>query len=292
MRRRLLSPLVPVLVVLCLYQSACRDAARIEGDAPVSLRLVAEGPAPESGGSIWIGAILDLQPGWHVYWRHPGFSGQPLQVHLDLPPGVTAGPVQWPLPTRFDYPGVGVDFGYEDAVGLPVRLALPAGHPGTSYPVSARVGWVACKLSCVPGESRASFDLTVGEPPAPPQPALAAWLAQLPGEAPPGLVTTRAVWGEMASEGQRNLELELEWAGDPPEDLACFPILGPDLRVEEMETSTRGHITATRVRTISRLGSASTPEQYRLEGAVYTYASRATGQRAGFQVRFSESRPD
>ena len=47
------------------------------------------------GGKV--GVLLEVEPGWHVYWMNPGDSGAPTTVSLTLPPGFTAGPVRFPL---------------------------------------------------------------------------------------------------------------------------------------------------------------------------------------------------
>jgi DsbC/DsbD-like thiol-disulfide interchange protein len=58
-----------------------------------------EGAAP--GQTVWLGLLLDHAPKWHTYWKNPGDSGLPTELQWTLPAGVTAGPIQWPTPTKF-----------------------------------------------------------------------------------------------------------------------------------------------------------------------------------------------
>ena len=58
--------------------------------------------------------------GWHVYWRNPGDSGLATALNWTLPPGVTAGELQWPYPHRSQLGDI-VNYGY-DKVRFPVPL--------------------------------------------------------------------------------------------------------------------------------------------------------------------------
>ncbi len=45
-----------------------------------------------------------MRQNWHVYWRNPGDSGLPPEVAWTLPAGFSAGPLQWPAPSRIPWP--------------------------------------------------------------------------------------------------------------------------------------------------------------------------------------------
>ena len=47
-----------------------------------------------------MGLRLRIAPGWHTYWQNPGDAGAPPELTLALPEGVSAGPIQWPVPRR------------------------------------------------------------------------------------------------------------------------------------------------------------------------------------------------
>ena len=87
-------------------------------------------------GPSWWALLLSMDPDWHVYWKNPGDSGLPTTVDWDLPPGFTAGPLQWPVPERFESDGL-VTYGYSGKVLLfdgdtPARDCAQPGTPVVS----------------------------------------------------------------------------------------------------------------------------------------------------------------
>ena len=72
----------------------------------------------QPGGNDLVGLHFTLDKGWHVYWINAGDSGEPPTVKWTLPPGITAGAMQFPAPRRLPL-GPLMDFGYEDEVLFP-----------------------------------------------------------------------------------------------------------------------------------------------------------------------------
>ncbi len=50
------------------------------------------------GAALQVGLLFRLEPGWHIYWKNPGDSGQPPRLKWELPAGLTAGEIEWPSP--------------------------------------------------------------------------------------------------------------------------------------------------------------------------------------------------
>ena len=67
------------------------------------------------------GLYFKLEPGWHVYWKNAGDSGEPPRMKWTLPDGIKAGPLQFPAPKRLPL-GPLMDFGYEDEVLFPFDI--------------------------------------------------------------------------------------------------------------------------------------------------------------------------
>ena len=65
---------------------------------------MSERSAAEPGRSLALALRLRMIPHWHTYWRNPGDSGQPTALEWRLPPGWSAGPIQWPAPRRLPGP--------------------------------------------------------------------------------------------------------------------------------------------------------------------------------------------
>ena len=123
-------------------------------------------PQIAAGGTLQAGLVLTLEDHWHVYWSNAGDSGEPPQITWTLPPGITAGPLQFPPPSRLPL-GPLMDYGYETQVALPLELhAAPTMKPGKVH-LDARVSWLVCAAQCLPGKAHMGLDLDVVPGPLP-----------------------------------------------------------------------------------------------------------------------------
>lgn len=134
------------------------------------------------------GLYFKLQPGWHVYWQNAGDAGEPPAIDWVLPRGVTAGPLQFPAPTRLPV-GPLMDYGFENQVLFPFKLdAAPSTKSGPAT-LRAHVKWLVCSSVCIPG--KANLELTRGvargpAPPAPEPPLFQQFLSRIPQTLPSG----------------------------------------------------------------------------------------------------------
>ncbi len=129
-------------------------AASSFADAPhVRVGLLAPGGNLGRGGKLnEAGLYFKLEPGWHVYWKNPGDAGEPPRIQWTLPAGISAGPLQFPAPKRLPL-GPLMDFGYENEVLFPFRLQVAESvRPGPAK-LKAKVDWLVCQNSCIPGSA-------------------------------------------------------------------------------------------------------------------------------------------
>ena len=113
------------------------------------------------GDTILAGVQLTMDPGWHTYWRNPGDAGTATTIQWQLPAGVTADPIQWPLPHKL--PPVEVTtYGYQGDALLLVPLHLATNLPAGPLNLAAKVAWLECKETCIPAKQDISATLTVG----------------------------------------------------------------------------------------------------------------------------------
>jgi thiol:disulfide interchange protein DsbD len=135
------------------------------GPGPVKARhltaeMVSLGPAIAAGGTQTVGLVLTLEDHWHVYWVNPGDSGEPPKITWTLPAGITAGPMQFPIPKQLPL-GPLMDFGYEDHVAFPLTIsAASTVKPGPVH-LDAQVSWLVCAEVCLPGKAHLGIDLNV-----------------------------------------------------------------------------------------------------------------------------------
>src|SRR5437764_5369769 len=143
-----------ILLLTLLLTPALAQARGIEPE------LVAEGPGPP-GGEIDVAIHMRTNPGWHGYWLNPGDAGLPMDVKWQLPPGFTAGPLRYPVPSRLTVADL-MNYVYERDYAVLVRLKVPANARGT-VPIRAAAHWLACTDKfCVPEQGQLALDLPVG----------------------------------------------------------------------------------------------------------------------------------
>jgi thiol:disulfide interchange protein DsbD len=181
--------------------SAQTTAVGDGGPGPVKAQhltaeLVSLGPAIAPGGTQEVGLVLTIEEHWHVYWVNAGDSGEPPRIAWTLPAGITAGPMQFPIPERLPL-GPLMDYGYEDEVAFPVTItAAPTVAPGPLH-LDAQVTWLVCAEVCIPGKAHLGLDLTAqpGAPSIEQEPRLGALgeaMTLLPRPLPPGASFTAA----------------------------------------------------------------------------------------------------
>lgn len=129
-----------------------------DGEPRVSARLLVA-PDPERDDKGWVGVLIELDPGWHTYWRNPGDTGLPTKLRWRLD-GAEVGPTLWPTPTAFEEgDGLFTTFGYEGRVILQSEVRLDPDHVGPRE-VSVEAELLICLQECIPAEFslRRSFD--------------------------------------------------------------------------------------------------------------------------------------
>jgi len=158
-------------------------AAQIDAAPKVHARLIAERDAVQPGGTIAVALELATRKGWHTYWSNPGDVGAPTEIHWSLPPGWTAGAIQWPAP-QAEPVGPLMDYGYEGKPWLLVDISAPADAPKVPVTLKAHANWLVCAEVCVPEEADLALPLNVGDSVLPPDPAFVAARAKLPVVSP------------------------------------------------------------------------------------------------------------
>lgn len=129
--------------------------------AHTQVKLLLSADTARPGSTIWAGVDMKMDPDWHTYWKNPGEAGMATKIQWQLPPGVTAGEIQWPLPEKF--PPVEVTtYGYNNEVMLLVPLKLAANLKPGPMDLKAKVSWLECKEECIPGGATVRAKLNIG----------------------------------------------------------------------------------------------------------------------------------
>ncbi len=199
--------------------------------AHTQARLVLSAGTATPGETVLAGVELQMDDGWHTYWKNSGDSGMPTTIDWQLPPGVTAGPVQWPTPDKLPDQEL-TTYVYRNEAVLLVPLKLASDLKPGPLDLRARVSWLECNIQCVPGkaEVQARLDIGAESKPAPENAKLLAeWQKKLPG--PGDNIAAQARWGKPATGDTR--PLLLRWnSAQAATEVDFFPDSSEDFEVQ------------------------------------------------------------
>ena len=160
--------------------STSGTAALLGGDSHVvnteQVRAELQVHAPEgirAGQTFWLGLQIEHKPHWHTYWQNPGDSGLPTRLQWQLPAGLQAGDIAWPLPKKIPI-GTLANYGYEGRLLLtvPVTVGPDFRFPDTGpLALALQADWLVCRKECIPQEGRFSLNLALAAPQTPHAPS-------------------------------------------------------------------------------------------------------------------------
>ena len=154
--------LTVVIWLLALPTFASESESVDTGKVVASIVSSHDSVAP--GQEFYIALRTVLDEGWHTYWRNPGDSGEPVQINWELPEGVTAGEIYWPLPRPIPT-GPIVNYGFEGTPLFPVKFTVsPDAEIGTDIAVVSNFYYLVCEEICIPEYGSASLSVAVGDP--------------------------------------------------------------------------------------------------------------------------------
>ncbi|MFD0892333.1 hypothetical protein KBB96_12965 [Luteolibacter ambystomatis] len=235
---------------LAVFYLLARSSSAEEASKGVDLSLVSEVSAITGSKSFTVGLKVHHHPKFHTYWRNSGIVGVPIALKWQLPPGFTAGEIQWATPERVDMAGHPAH-GYERDVMLLVEITPPA-HPPEKLELKAEASWMACADGCYPGRKT----LTLAFPAAAQADAIAKARAELPQplqgwsatlesakDAPEIRVKFTRTGGNTADPGKPYFfSSDGQISSDPPQKIEVLPD-GFRLIAERSEYSPKGRTT-------------------------------------------------
>jgi thiol:disulfide interchange protein/DsbC/DsbD-like thiol-disulfide interchange protein len=123
--------------------------------------LIPESTAVQAGQPFDVALHLHSDPGWHTYWVNPGDAGLATRIKWTLPPGFTAGPIQWPTPEKHNM-GPLVTYGYGGDVYLLTTITPPKDNLPQHFNIVAKASWLVCEEECVPGKAELTVPMDSG----------------------------------------------------------------------------------------------------------------------------------
>ena len=263
-------------LTIALFYALVPALCAMAADAHTQARLLLDLATARPGDTVLAGVHLRMDPNWHTYWRNPGASGMATTIHWDLPTGVTAGAIKWPLPDKLPEQDL-TTYVYHDETVLLVPLTISADAKG-DLKISAKVAWLECEVQCLPGSDEVSANLKVSETNqvSPNAVFLQSWLKRVPQQ---DLSLVPASWWDGPAQGSKR-KLILQWktvAGSEepdfyPDAAKVFEITGET----EVLTAPPGHVRLRK--TVQKLSDWPTE----VSGVV---ATGNRSERTGYEVR-------
>lgn len=280
------------VAVVCIVPGAL-NAAHTQA------RLVLSAATAKPGDTVTAGVHLKMDSGWHTYWKNPGSSGSATTIKWQLPTGVTAGEIQWPVPEKLAPPKEDAagnplpgqfDFEfttyiYHDEVVLLVPLILaPDLKPG-SLDIKATVEWLECEKLCLPGDAEVAAKLEIGSETKPSADAalIEKWRNKLPKRA--DALSARASWEKAASGDSRPLILEWSATAKVAEP-DFFPDAYDELEVQHATEVLSAGPEKVRLRKIVKKLQGDWPKE--ISGAL---VQKSGGELVGFAARLQLAGP-
>ena len=235
-----------LLAGIATFATAASGAAPADGQTElVQATLLADVDAAAPGSSFRLGVRLKMKDHWHTYWVSAGESGDPTQIRLTGPAGLTFGAIQWPIPTLFEAPG-GISYGYDNEVLLMVPVTVSKDAKPGDGKIEAHVSWLACKETCIEGEAKLAISLPIGAEAKPANrelfdtwqkrlPAPANQLAKLP-------MIEKVEQPAAAADGSPSAALNIQWKQEPKQ-VQWFPISTSAVAIEDVAVKHAGKTT-------------------------------------------------
>ena len=138
------------LLLSSVFAWAQTTASAVVTTPQVRAELMAYAPqGVQAGQALWVGLQIKHQPGWHTYWQNPGDSGLATQLNWQLPPGMKAQELLWPIPRMIPV-GNMVNHGFEDTVLLAVPVQVSKSYQAVNNEIKLQADWLVCKQECIP----------------------------------------------------------------------------------------------------------------------------------------------
>jgi thiol:disulfide interchange protein/DsbC/DsbD-like thiol-disulfide interchange protein len=263
-------------LVFCLIAGVARAAH-------TQATLVLSDDTAAAGDTVWAGVLLKMEPGWHTYWKNSGEAGMPTTITWQLPPGVTAGDIEWPLPEKLP-PTEVTTYGYSGETMLLVPLKIgPTARASGPITLTANLTWLECKDVCIPEKTtvQATLNISSETKRSVDAPEIEAWKKKIPVK--PGNDIFRAWWDSPANGDTRALVIEGPSASGDHYDF--FPYGSDQFEVQPETTVVNSDARHFQLRKLVKKFSGDWPSE--VSGVIvdsWSNVNQARSGRSGFEV--------
>jgi len=205
-----------MLALAVALLAALQIAVAEDASSPkVRAELIAPLAAIRPGEPFRVGLHQKITPNWHTYWKNPGDSGEPTRLTWKLPQGFEASEIDWPAPHALPV-GPLMNFGYSDAILLPLTITPPPDFTGDTVRLEALAEWLVCEKICIPEQQEVSLELKVEHGSGTPAPSAHATLF----DSATREIPTQSPWRSSVRGDAGTLILSISGSGLEPDRIA------------------------------------------------------------------------
>ena len=99
---------------------------------------------------VQLGIRVDMNKGWHTYWKNPGDSGGAMKINSIKSENIRFDEIKWPTPELIPYPPF-MTYGYKESVIFPVTAYIDSNN--TNHKFSLNIDFLVCKDICIPQQA-------------------------------------------------------------------------------------------------------------------------------------------
>ncbi len=226
-------------------------------------------------GALAGGIEIQMDRGWHTYWRVPGDVGVPPLFDFSASKNIKTVDVEWPVPQRYVDEEGGLSLVYFDQVVFP--LAIQPKRPGEAVELAVNAFYGVCDTICIPVKSDARLTFTPGMADTPlARISIDQSRASLPGRPVPGQFDLA-----VSQTAQDKLTIRVVVPDDEQADLFSVPPAGWYLQQPEF-VSREG---TTRIFTQALEGM---PKGATATGQMFRFVAATTGQAIARSVKIGD----
>ena len=223
---------VCLLAIVSVAQTDKPQLGSLFSSHHTQVKLILSADTVKPGDTLWAGVDMKMEPGWHTYWKNSGAAGLPTKIDWQLPSGVTAGDIQWPLPEKLP-PAEVTTYGYNDEVMLLIPLTIASNAAIGSLDLKAKVSWLECKEACLPGRQdiAAKLNIDSGRTASPDAAMIELWKKKVP---PLFDLSLAAWWQTSTNDATRSLVISFPTKRISVEIVSAdfFPFAGDQFEVQ------------------------------------------------------------
>ncbi|MCH7879297.1 MAG: hypothetical protein IH914_08305, partial [candidate division Zixibacteria bacterium] len=147
--RSILGGLCILIVSASAYSS--QSGSDWNSNSEARTRLLTPFGLEADGRTLWIGLEIQLEDGWHSYWKNPGDAGLPPEFTISDSGIIEALEINFTPPKFYPFGG-GLDAnGYADEVVYPIKLTLSESAASqTEVDLELGMFYLVCKHLCIP----------------------------------------------------------------------------------------------------------------------------------------------